>query len=119
MFDVFQQWLRGLTERVNEFIIMLNSLSASQRALASYMSELSEEAYSAGWIADCEHTLWRAVVDGPRDFGRLVIRQQHIARLKRLSDECGGWICFDTAAEETFVEIRDWIENRYMPHLGE
>jgi hypothetical protein len=80
----------------------------SAQALTDYMSGLSELAYAAGWMEGLEFALWRAVIDGPRRYGRLEITAEHVARLRALSTDCGGWIVFDDRSEETFVEIDAW-----------
>jgi hypothetical protein len=36
-------------------------LDHAQRQLADYMSDLSEEAYSAGWMNGLEYALWDAL----------------------------------------------------------
>ena len=87
---------------------MLKELTASQRALASYMSELSELAYSAGWIDGLEDDLWRALPDKPFKYGRLDVTIAHLVRLTELSDQCGGWIYFDHEREESFIAFPDW-----------
>ena len=94
---------------------MLNDLSPEQRALADYMSELSEEAYHAGWMSDLEHVLWRAVMDGPFRYGHLDLSPQHVQRLKSLSEWCGGWIRFDDTEEESFVPLAQWTGGLYEP----
>jgi hypothetical protein len=50
---------------------MLGDLTAPQRRLAEFMSELSEEAYYAGWMLELEYALWEALVDGRSEYGRL------------------------------------------------
>src|SRR5215831_489433 len=87
---------------------MLKDLTQPQRALASYMSELSELAFSAGWIDNLEHALWRSVELGPYRFGHLDLKAVHIDKLKQLSASCGGWVRFDAKTEETFVSIEQW-----------
>ena len=87
---------------------MIADLGPSQTALAEYMSELSEEAYAAGWMQGLEYTLWKAVVDGPRAFGRLHLGEAQIERLKELSSRCGGWVYFDESTEETFIDLGRW-----------
>ena len=78
-------------------------------ALRDYMSDLSEEAWYAGWMMDLEYALWDAVEHGPRSYGRLDITQQHIANLRELSAACGGWIRFAAdAPEEEFVSLDTW-----------
>lgn len=50
---------------------MLNDLTSAQQRLAQYMSELSERAYSAGWMDGLELALWQALKDGPYKYGQL------------------------------------------------
>jgi hypothetical protein len=87
---------------------MLTDLAESQRALAKFMSRLSEEAWHAGWMKGFEYDLWRAVVDGPFRIGQLTLSPAHVTRLKQLSDSCGGWIVFDDVTEESFVPVSRW-----------
>jgi hypothetical protein len=87
---------------------MLTDLTVEQRALADYMSSLSELAFYAGWMENLEHALWRAIVDGPFRYGQLDITAEQTARLKALSSFCGGWIIFDGALEEAFIPLSDW-----------
>jgi hypothetical protein len=87
---------------------MLADLSPAQRALAEYMSALSEAAFQAGWMEGLEHVLWRAVLEGPCQYGRLMITEEHIARLKALSAACDGWIHFHKVHEESFVPVHAW-----------
>jgi len=87
---------------------MIEELTDSQKALAKYMSELSEEAYFAGWMEGLEYALWKAVVENPFEYGFFQLTEQHIAELTRLSNACGGWIVFDDDSAETFVPIAKW-----------
>lgn len=87
---------------------MLKDLSPGQKALADYISELSEEAYSAGWMEGVEFTLWTAVIGDQRSFGRLQITEKMLQRLKDLSADCKGWIYFDESNEESFLLIEQW-----------
>ena len=89
---------------------MLTTLTSEQRELAVYMSELSERSFSAGWMEDLEHALWRSVTVGPFRYGHLELTVEHSSRLKALSDTCGGWIRFDETFEELFVPLAEWIE---------
>jgi hypothetical protein len=93
---------------------VLTTLTREQRELAAYMSELSERCFSAGWIEDLEHALWRSVTAGPFRYGHLQLTVEHASRLKALSDACGGWIRFDETFEELFVPLAEWIED-YEP----
>ena len=83
---------------------MIEELTDSQKALAEYMSELSEEAYFAGWMEGLEYALWKAVVENPFNYGFLQLTEQHIAELTILSNACGGWIVFDESSFDPIVE---------------
>jgi len=72
------------------------------------MSELSEVAYCAGWMDGLEFELWRALIGGPRTYGRLEITDEQLARLRALSGAASGWIVFDDAEEETLVPLDEW-----------
>lgn len=87
---------------------MLSDLTESQRALAEFMSDLSEQAWHAGWMEGLEYELWRAIVDGPCRLGQLTLSSVQVTRLKQLSDSCGGWIVFDDATEESFASASLW-----------
>jgi hypothetical protein len=83
-------------------------MNPSAQTLADYMSEISETAYCAGWMEGLEFALWRAVTEGPMRYGHLDITQEHIYKLRTLSDNCGGWIVFDDKKEETFIGLDAW-----------
>ena len=91
---------------------MLRDLTPAQRDLEQYMSNLSEEAYCAGWMKGLEYALWEALLDMRREYGRLVLTQDHKTQLRCLSEACGGWIVFDDDTEETWVPTPDW-ERRF------
>ena len=81
---------------------MISELTPDQRKLAEYMSDLSEDAYCAGWMEGLEIALWE-VVEGTRtDYGRLTFTDLQRTDLKSLSETSGGWIVFDDRNEETF-----------------
>ena len=87
---------------------MLSDFDQRQQALHDYMSSLSEAAWSAGWMQGLEFELWRAIIEGPFRYGRLELSTTHIARLRGLSESCGGWILFDDEREEAFVPTDRW-----------
>jgi hypothetical protein len=89
---------------------MLRDLTKDQRLLADFMSDLSEEAYYAGWMRDLEYALWEAVLGVRRKYGRLELTEAHRMRLRELSDGCGGWIVFDDNTEETWLPRAEWEE---------
>jgi hypothetical protein len=86
--------------------------------LRDLMSDLSEQAWFAGWMKDLEYDLWRAMVFGPKTYGRLEISSEQISKLRELSEACGGWIIFDDAAGETWLPLAEWRE-RYAAKSGE
>ena len=87
---------------------MLADLTPEQRDLAAYMSALSEEAYSAAWMSGLEYALWEATLGGRPSYGRLTVEDHHRARLRQLSEACGGWIVFEDRNDERWVSLHDW-----------
>jgi hypothetical protein len=87
---------------------MLKDLTPSQRALADYMSELSEDAYCAGWLVGLEFELWALMQGNQRDFGFLEFSGEEARRLRELSDRCAGWIIYDRDTEETWMPTSEW-----------
>ena len=76
--------------------------------LIDFISELSEEAYAAGWMQDVEYQLWRRLQDGPGRYGRLDVTPAHILRLRTLSERCRGWVYWHDDTCETFIPLREW-----------
>lgn len=89
---------------------MLADLTKDQRELAELMSEISEEAFCAGWMKGLELALWDAVTRGTREYGRMEIDNDRIDRLRDLARACDGWIVFDDDREEVWVPMPDWIQ---------
>lgn len=79
-----------------------------QRALARLMSEISEDAYCAGWLVDLEYELWQILIDGHGQFGFGALSETDINDLRELSTACGGWIVYDKKREKTFVPLAQW-----------
>jgi hypothetical protein len=88
------------------------SLNAdAARALALLMSETSEECWCAGWLADCEYSLWRMCANPatPLDWGMSEVEAKDVDEMRRLSKECGGWITWDRdKGVEWFVPLTEW-----------
>ena len=80
----------------------------AQAELRQYMSDLSEEAYFAGWMQGLEYALWEAVLGERQEYGRLRLSVRQIARLRALSERCDGWIIFDAENGETWVPMAEW-----------
>ena len=91
---------------------MLSELTPSQRALADHMSDLSEEAYCAGWLIGLEFILWEAVLGREEDDARLPFSEEEIERLRDLSEACSGWIVYQHPGAETWLPLEEW-ERRF------
>ena len=87
---------------------MPKNLTLPQKNLADFMSELSEQAFNAGWIEGLELALWKAMHGEQKKFGRLTFNEKMLTELKRLSQAANGWIIFDAQKEETFVSFEEW-----------
>ncbi len=87
---------------------MINDLTPTQRDLAELMSDISENAWRAGWMQGLEYELWTAVKSPAGGGTRRLDTQAQLERLSQLSKECGGWIVFDQECEETFVALAEW-----------
>ena len=83
-------------------------MTPSQRNLADYMSELSEEAWRAGWMDGLEFALWEVMLGERQEYGCLAITPDHRTRLRLFSEECGGWIVYLDSLGETWVPLDDW-----------
>ena len=110
-----------LTERRHSQWLAANGipeLTEDQRRLVDLMSDISEDAYCAGWNSGNEYRLW-AMLAEPGDSGiysRTVVTDEQIAEMRRLSELIGGWIeyvCDPTiehaAWGERFVPLADWL----------
>jgi hypothetical protein len=93
---------------------MYDELENEQGAIADFMSEISEEAWCAGWMSGLEYALWDALINGPQEYGWLKLSVRIIEKLKELSANCGGWIIFDDSKEEVFVPLD---ERQKLYHL--
>ncbi len=91
---------------------MSSRLTPAQRALAEYMSQLSEEFYCAGWLIGLEYALWDAVRSGHGPLGWQHLDEMQISRLRDLSHQCDGWIVFDDTQERKWLPLEEW-ERRF------
>jgi hypothetical protein len=89
---------------------MLSDLSPDARALADYMSDISQKTWFAGWMHGLEFILWSAL-NGETAEGRLKLTSVQVAGLKALSDACQGWIVFRDETEEMFVPLPEWVRH--------
>jgi HJR/Mrr/RecB family endonuclease len=87
---------------------MYYDLNKQQQALASLMSDISEEGWAAGWMDGLEYALWHMVLHGPARYGFKFVDEQTIQQLKFLSEQAGCWIVFDDVTDERAVSLPDW-----------
>jgi hypothetical protein len=79
------------------------------QALARQMSEISEQAFHAGWMGELEYRLWEIVNGGHRKYGQMILTDQEVARLRDLAAATRGWVRFnDETQVEEFVGRDDW-----------
>jgi len=92
---------------------LAGSNADAAKLLVNLMSDISEECYCAGWLSDCEYTLW-GLKDKPEStWGMGVVTTFDCTELRRLSAECGGWWIFDSeAGGNVFLTLAEW-EPRY------
>ena len=83
-------------------------MTSAARQLAEFMSELSEEAWRAGWMDGLEFALWEVVLGRRQKYGCLELTPDQRSKLRSLSEQCGGWIVYDDDSGETWVPLDDW-----------
>ncbi|CAH0271969.1 hypothetical protein SRABI27_03520 [Pedobacter sp. Bi27] len=91
-------------------ILMESDLTEKELRLAAFMSEISENCYSAGWMQNLEYALWHAVIQGERKYGQSYITEDDISTLVKLSTDANAWIIFDNEKEETALSLKEWTE---------
>lgn len=86
----------------------MSALEPAAEALRAHMAGLCREAWGTEWIDHLEYALWHALVQGPMRYGRLALTAEHLATLRRLRDDCGGWVMRDRAGDIRFVSLDAW-----------
>lgn len=89
-----------------------------QRALASFMSDISERCYCAGWMSRLEYDLWRMVANcgESREYGMGMVTDEELADMRAIADEIGGWIIYHVDRQcsakcgKQFVPMAEWLE---------
>lgn len=83
---------------------------APAEQLVALMSELSEDCYCAGWLHDCEHTLWGMIAHGDDlRWGIGAVIPGALATLKRLAGEIGGWPVWDRGSGIRVAPMAEWL----------
>lgn len=84
------------------------SRARARLCLERYMSDVSEERWSAGWLIDLEHILWIEM----HDEKATQLEPAHRRNLRELHEDAGGWFFFDRQKEswpgESFIETEAW-----------
>jgi len=94
----------------------MTKLEPTRWALATAMSQASEEAYCAGWLIGLEYILWESLLN-PH------VKEENWAPevlecIRKLSELCDGWIYWDDEVdEETYIPMKEWLE-RYATYKG-
>ena len=83
-------------------------MTSAERQLAEYMSELSEEAWRAGWMDGLEFALWEVVLGQRQKYGCIEMTSDQRSKLRSLSEQCCGWIVYDDDSGETWISLDDW-----------
>ena len=63
--------------------------------LQQEMSNLSEACYCAGWLTECEHTIWELIEGNGDQWGMCSFDKDEIvlSRIRELRDASGMWFC--------------------------
>jgi hypothetical protein len=96
---------------------MYSELTDNQKKLADFMSDISEEAYHAGWMMNLEFVLWDAAINGERKYGQHIITQAEIDSLIQFATENDCWIYFDDKTEETSIPLNQW-RKKFLEDIG-
>ncbi|ARS40052.1 hypothetical protein CA265_10485 [Sphingobacteriaceae bacterium GW460-11-11-14-LB5] len=89
---------------------MESDLTEKELRLATFMSEISENCYSAGWMQNLEYELWYALINGERKYGQSYITEADISTLLKLSTDADAWIVYDDDKGETALSLKKWTE---------
>ncbi len=89
---------------------------ASAIALASLMSEISEDCWCASWLTGLGFSLWeRTQYGGPSAWGQGEVNASHLNRLLDLAVKAGGWWHWPQVydglsyiGELTFYALDEW-----------
>lgn len=90
----------------------MTTLSSAAIKLRDFLSDISEDVYAAGWMADCEWDIWSAYQEWkagrPAKWSFADI-SAYMAELEQLHREAGGWIWWlDHRGGEQFVADARW-----------
>ena len=81
-------------------------------ALAALISEISEECWCAGWLIDCEHSLWSMAQEPASDhqWGIGTVEAKDLVKLRALAIRCGGWVTWDEDyVGERWIAQAEWL----------
>lgn len=80
--------------------------------LFNAISQISEEAWAAGWMRDVEFAVWQLVLSEEGTYGAAyVLTLKEASALKDLSKASGGWWYWANASiSPRFVPMEEWEE---------
>ncbi|MGG6281833.1 hypothetical protein ACQ4M3_09705 [Leptolyngbya sp. AN03gr2] len=115
-----QHGLRGLIQtylelKDKEDIEVAIAAQVSQDPVAAVqlydlMSDISDEAWDAGWLIGLEFSLWGCLDEPvPISIGNMRFDREHQEELKELSNRAGGWWIWNQDADDPrFVLSEEW-----------
>ena len=81
-----------------------------QDALLSYMRDLSEDLFSAGWLSSLEFILWSMLLGHEDSSGRELSSFQK-RYIHFLSDQAGGWFYWPEEENKAcYIPLNKWVE---------
>lgn len=91
-------------------------LTWQQEALYRKMSDISEEAWCAGWMTGNEFALWDIACNPQSDrrYGQIIVSVGDAATLKDMADTIGGWIYWYDDEQEPDLPSSEWGP-RFVP----
>lgn len=90
-----------------------NTAMFAAQAMGDVISALSERAYAAGWMMDCEFDVWASLTEPERYAGRWHLEDHERWHLSMLSREANGWVQLNTedeaGGEYALVPMEEWL----------
>lgn len=112
--DIVRTWLDTLgahATATSEPVVVFAPDTPEHKAIVSALidtiSNMSEEAYCAGWMIDCEYAIWAEMQTG--ETGMFISDAADIAKLRSLSGMVDGWVMWsDDSGGAVYVPLNDW-----------
>lgn len=92
----------------------------AKESLGSFMEDISEDVFAAGWMQGLEYDLW-GMVRGYRNrhYGMSSITDEQVAKLALLAQQSGGWWqCGEFVPLNAWrKEYARWFEQEHLPSM--